>query len=132
MQNHFTDGIKNKKIPSSINYGLSDSHKKLTDSSGLSNQILFNGITPNQLVELLRPMINEEVLRVFSEQEEKLISPAETCKLFQPAITKATLTAWTEKGWLEDHRIGGRVYYLRSEILASTLVLGKYKSIYKG
>jgi len=94
----------------------------------ISNQILLSGISPNQLVELLRPMIREEVRQVMAEQEEKLISPAEACKLFKPAITKATLTSWTEKGWLQLHRIGGRNYYLQSEILASTLKLGRYRS----
>jgi hypothetical protein len=77
-----------------------------------------------------RPMIREEVRLVFSEQEERLLSPAETCKLFVPTITKATLTSWTEKGWLQEHRIGGRVFYLKSEVLASTLKLGKYKSVF--
>lgn len=95
----------------------------------ISNQILLSGISSNQLVELLRPMIREEVRLVMAEQEEKLISPAEACKLFKPAITKATLASWTEKGWLQEHRIGGRVYYLQSEILASTLKLGKYRGL---
>jgi len=74
-------------------------------------------------------MIREEVRLLISEQEEKLISPAEACKLFKPAITKATLASWTEKGWLQEHRIGGRVFYLQSEILASTSKLGKYRSL---
>ena len=63
------------------------------------------------------------------EQEEKLISPAEACKIFKPTITKATLALWSEKGWLQEHRIGGRVFYLQSEILASALKLGKYRSL---
>lgn len=95
----------------------------------ISNQILLSGISPSQLVDLLRPMIREEVRLLISEQEEKLISPAEACKLFKPAITKATLASWTEKGWLQEHRIGGRVFYLQSEILASTSKLGKYRSL---
>jgi hypothetical protein len=100
------------------------------DTASFTSQILLNGISAEQLVESLRPMIREELRLVFSEQEERLLSPAETCKLFIPAITKATLTAWTEKGWLQEHRIGGRVFYLKSEVLASTLKLGKYKSDY--
>jgi len=110
--------------------GLADSPQKITDTAGTATQILLNGISAEQLVELLRPMIREEVRLVFSEQEERLLSPAETCKLFVPTITKATLTSWTEKGWLQEHRIGGRVFYLKSEVLASTLKLGKYKSVF--
>jgi len=95
----------------------------------IANQILLSGISPSQLVELLRPMIREEVRLVMAEQEEKLLSPAETCKLFKPAITKATLTSWTDQGWLQMHKIGGRNFYLQSEVLASTLKLGRYKSL---
>jgi len=130
MQNLWSDGIKNDSIPSRLYRGLTDTIKKGNDSGGFTNQILLNGISAEQLIESLRPMIREEVRLVFSEQEERLLSPAETCKLFIPTITKATLTAWTEKGWLQEHRIGGRVFYLKSEVLASTLKLGKYKNVY--
>ena len=130
MQNLLRGGIKNESIPSSLYRDFTDSTKKVNDAASFTNQILLNGITIDQLVESLRLMIREEVRLVFSEQEERLLSPAETCKLFIPAITKATLTSWKEKGWLQDHRIGGRVFYLKSEVLASTLTLGKYKNAY--
>jgi hypothetical protein len=130
MQNLLRGGIKKQRIPSSLYNGFTDSTKKVNDAAGFTNQILLNGISAEQLIESLRPMIREEVRLVFSEQEEQLLSPAETCKLFIPAITKATLTSWTEKGWLQDHRIGGRVFYLKSEVMASTLTLGKYKNVY--
>ena len=130
MQNLLRGGIKKQRIPSSLYNGFTDSTKKVNDAAGFTNQILLNGISAEQLIESLRPMIREEVRLVFSEQEERLLSPAETCKLFIPAITKATLTSWTEKGWLQDHRIGGRVFYLKSEVMASTLTLGKYKNVY--
>ncbi len=130
MQNLLRGGNKNESIPSSLYRGIIDSTKKVNDAAGFTNQILLNGITIDQLVESLRPMIREEVRLVFIEQEERLLSPAETCKLFIPAITKATLTSWTEKGWLQDHRIGSRVFYLKSEVLASKLTLGKYKNVY--
>ena len=130
MQNLLRGGIKKQRIPSSLYNGFTDSTKKVNDAAGFTNQILLNGISAEQLIESLRPMIREEVRLVFSEQEERLLSPAETCKLFIPAITKATLTSWTEKGWLQDHRIGGRVFYLKSKVMASTLTLGKYKNVY--
>jgi len=130
MQNLLRGGIKKQRIPSSLYNGFTDSTKKVNDAAGFTNQILLNGISAEQLIESLRPMIREEVRLVFSEQEERLLSPAETCKLFIPAITKATLTSWTDKGWLQEHRIGGRVFYLKSEVLASTLTLGKYKNGY--
>jgi len=94
-----------------------------------ATQILLNGLSPDQLIELLRPMIKEEMHRVISEQEERLLSPAEACKLFMPVITKATLASWTKQGFLQEHRIGGRVFYLQSEILASSKKLSKYKGL---
>jgi hypothetical protein len=129
MQSLLRSGIKKENIPSNI-YGAGiDNSNKVNETGILANQILLSGISPSQFVEILRPMIREEVRLVMAEQEEKLISPAEACKLFKPAITKATLASWTEKGWLQEHRIGGRVFYLQSEILASTLKLGKYRSL---
>lgn len=117
-------------MPSDMFRDLSNNPKNVNDSACVANQILLNGITPNQLIELFRPMIREEVRLGLSEQEERLISPAEACRVFKPAITKATLTSWTKQGFLQEHRIGGRVYYRQSEMLASTLILGKYKSNY--
>lgn len=94
------------------------------------NQILLSGITPEQLVEMLRPMVREEIKQVIASQEEKLLSPAETCKLFVPPITKATLSSWTAKGVVDVIPMGGRLFYKLSEILEKTKKLGKYKSIY--
>ena len=129
MQKKINGGINNESLPPRMFSGL-PGNKKVNDVGAFANQILLNGITAEQLVDLFRPMIREEVQIVISQQEEKLISPAEACKLFKPAITKATLTSWTKQGFLQEHRIGGRVFYRQSEILASTITLGKYKSIY--
>jgi hypothetical protein len=59
--------------------------------------------------------------------QEKLLSPAETCKLFQPAITKPTLAKWTKEGRLQEYRMNGRVFYKYSEVLQSLTTLKKYK-----
>ena len=92
MRNFLNDGIKNENIPLNMYKGLTKMPDKVNNAEIVSNQILLSGISAKQLVDLLRPMVREEVRLVFSEQEEKLLSPAETCKLFIPAITKATLT----------------------------------------
>lgn len=94
----------------------------------IGNQILLNGISSEQLVELLRPMIQEEVSKIMQSREEKLISPAKACELFNPKISKTTLKNWTDKGYLNEHRIGGRVYYYESEIFNSCHSLKKYKN----
>ncbi len=94
----------------------------------LSNQIILSGITPADLIELFRPMIQAELHQIKDNKEERLISPAEVCKLFNPSISKPTLKAWTAKGLLQDHRLGGRVFYKQSEILNSLQTLKKYKA----
>ena len=93
-------------------------------------QIILNGVTLDQLVEVFRPMIKEEIDKIKSKDEERLISPSETCKLFVPTITKATLTSWTNQGLLDQYRIGGRVYYKKSEILEKTKKLCKYRNVF--
>jgi hypothetical protein len=94
-------------------------------------QILLNGVTIDQLVEVFRPMIKEEIWTLRAKDQEQLISPAETCKVFNPSITKATLSSWTKQGLLNEYRIGGRVFYKKSEVLESSKKIIKYKSIYE-
>ena len=60
-------------------------------------------------------------------QEERLLSAAEACKVFVPAISRLTLIRWTKADYLKEHRIGGRVYYKQSEIIESAKHLVKYK-----
>jgi hypothetical protein len=93
-------------------------------------QIILNGVTLDQLVEVFRPMIKEEIDKIKSKDEERLISPSETCKLFVPTITKATLTSWTNQGLLDQYRIGGRVYYKKSEVVEKTKKLCKYRNVH--
>lgn len=88
-------------------------------------------IDSKDLVEILRPMIREELSSIMQEKDDKLISPASACDLFEPRITKATLASWTKKGWLQDYRKGGRVFYKKSEILTEAKRLKKYKTIYE-
>lgn len=94
----------------------------------MQSNLIVQGISIAELVELFRPMIQSEVKQLKDDQPEKLLSPAETCKMFQPTISKVTLTSWTNKGLLQDHRMGGRVFYKQSEILASLTTLKKYKN----
>jgi hypothetical protein len=60
------------------------------------------------------------------ELQEKLLSPAETCKLFRPNISKVTLDSWAKAGRIKNQRIGGRIFYKQSEIMQSRNSLKKY------
>lgn len=82
-----------------------------------------------ELIKQIREVIKEEVQ---VEQQKnvaaQLLSPAETCKIFSPAISKVTLQAWTAAGHLTRYEIGGRVYYRYSEVIEAAKNLKKYKT----
>ena len=94
----------------------------------LQNQLILSQIPVNEILEGLRQIVREEIK---SEKQaglqEKLLSPSETCKLFQPNISKVTLANWSEQGLLKKHSLGGRIFYKYSEILESLKTLKKYK-----
>ena len=96
-----------------------------------SNQIILSGITAAELVEIFRPMVQQEILKIKGEQEERLLSPADVCQMFQPAISKVTLKAWSDLGKLNEHKIGRRVFYKQSEILEAATRLKKYQPTHK-
>lgn len=62
-----------------------------------------------------------------SDLEEKLLSPAEVCKLPQPSISRVTLDKWTKDGKLKEHRIGARIYYKYSDVMESLQTIKKYR-----
>ena len=97
-----------------------------------NSQLILSGLTTSEfmqgMAEQMRAIIKEEMKAAGSAQEERLLSPAETCKLFNPPISKVTLSAWTRSGSLQDHRIGSRVFYKQSEIMESLKTLKKYKA----
>lgn len=89
-------------------------------------QIILNTVTPEEMAEMIKPMIMDAIREVLQEKEEKFLSPAEVCKKFEPAISKTTLASWTKQGLLTEYRIGGRVFYKMSEVFKSLKSLKKY------
>lgn len=94
----------------------------------IGGQIILNTISADQLADIIKPLIVEAIREVLQEKEEKLLSPAEVCKKFEPAISKTTLALWTRQGLLTDYRIGGRVFYKMSEVFDKARTIGKYSS----
>jgi hypothetical protein len=89
-------------------------------------QIILNTISPEEMADMIKPMIIEAIREVLQEKEEKFLSPAEVCKKFVPAISKTTLASWTKQGLLTEHRIGGRVYYKMSEVVNGRKTISRY------
>lgn len=88
---------------------------------------MFCPVSLDQLKNLLRDVVREEIKSdTQNSLSEKLLSPAEVCKMFQPAISKPTLSKWTDAGHLIMYRIGGRTYYKYSEVMEAAKTLKKY------
>ena len=80
------------------------------------------------LIYQIRLAVKEEMRATGNGQDsEKLISPAEACKLFEPAISKVTLAKWTNEGLIPMQKIGGRVFYKQSDIIEAGTKLKRYK-----
>ena len=90
------------------------------------SQIILNTISPEEMIEIIKPLIVDAIREVLQEKDEKLLSPTEVCKLFVPAISKTTLASWTKQGYLTEYRIGGRVFYKMSEVFKKAKVLCRY------
>lgn len=89
--------------------------------------VILSSIPLNELEGKLRDIVKEELkIHLPQENEEKLISPEETRKIFVPPISKVTLINWTKASKLNSYRIGGRVYYKRSEVINASTSLQKY------
>ena len=82
----------------------------------------------SRLESKLQVIIQNELAKIEKNNSlDKLLSPEETRKMFNPAISKVTLHTWAEQGKLKKHRIGARVYYKYSEVMDSLVHLKKYQ-----
>jgi hypothetical protein len=90
--------------------------------------ILLTPVPLPTLIEQIRAVVRAEITAEKNKSEvEKLLSPAETCLLFSPKISKVTLAKWTADGRLKRYDIGGRVYYRQGEVLSAAKEFKKFK-----
>ena len=61
------------------------------------------------------------------ENEDKLLSIAETCALFQPKISRPTLYSYEQQGLLQRRMIGFKVCFSKNEVLAAVRSIKRYK-----
>jgi len=88
-------------------------------------KIQFIEFTPEQLRELITNAILELIQSKNLGPEtapndglRDLNTPKKTAEYF--GVTKPCLHSWNEKGIINSHKIGGRVYYKRADILELT------------
>jgi hypothetical protein len=85
-------------------------------------------ISVEELLPALEALIERKVeSSLRRDLQEKLLSIGETCKLFQPAITRPTLEKLTREGVLQKHYIGDKPVYKYSEVIQAVRTYEKYK-----
>jgi len=92
------------------------------------DNFLLSPIKLEDLANTIESIVNKAInQKQENDLAERLLSPEETCKLFHPQISKVTLHNWERQGRLQKYRMGGRVFYKYSEILAGMDSLVRYK-----
>ena len=81
--------------------------------------IQFINTTPDSLAKMIAEEVKNQFIHLKKEGDNsisnELLTVEETCNLLQ--INKSTLWHWNKKGKVKMHAIGGRRYYLKSELL---------------
>jgi hypothetical protein len=91
----------------------------------MEKSILLHCISPNELKQIIKEVIREELLEVRKQLEERnsevLLSRQETCDYLK--IDSSTLWSWTKKGKIDCYGIGNRRYYKKDDLLKSLVHL---------
>lgn len=90
-------------------------------------QILFTGITVNDLLLQIEQIIEAKISA--RPQQENIqsgyLSRKEVIDLLR--ITSPTLHAWTKQGFLKSYKMGARVLYKESEVVATLEKVPSFK-----
>lgn len=87
----------------------------------MENSIILHNLSPLDLEEIIKQAVKAQ-LQEFSKNNiidnpNELLTRAEACSLLK--INMTTLWNWTKKQKIISYGIGNRVYYKKSELLAS-------------
>ena len=82
-------------------------------------QLQFIGVQPKSFIEEIAMRVNEIYKATAPEPQpkEKLLTRKETAEYL--GISLVTLHTWSKNGTLKAYRIGNKVRYKESEVLAS-------------
>jgi hypothetical protein len=92
-----------------------------------TEEVHFQNINVLEFLAQIRTVHREEYERSQFMADDKLLSPAVAAKLFEPAISTQTLTNWVKEGLIPQRSLGGKVLYLKSDILEASKKLKKYE-----
>ena len=85
----------------------------------MNNQTIFTCIPIEDFTDLISSAIRRELSLFLKASEkpkdEELIKIEAVCKMLN--VSKVTVWTWKKTGKIPFYRLGGRIYYKRSEIL---------------
>ena len=97
----------------------------------MEKSILLHCISPEELRQIIKEVIREELLEVGKQLEEKdsevLMSRQETFEFLK--INTSTLWRWTKNGKIDSYGIGNRRYYKKADVLNSLVLLKVKKGL---
>lgn len=77
---------------------------------------VFISIRIEELQSFISQAVQEGLSKIVDQQRyEPLIKADEAAEVLK--VSKPTLAAWRDKGYIPCHRINSRVYYKRSELM---------------
>ena len=81
-----------------------------------SSQVHIYQITPDELTQLISEAVDSrlEAFTPIQDEKEELLTVEETLQFLK--CSKQALWNWRKNGVLPSHRLGNRVYYLKSDI----------------
>ncbi len=90
--------------------------------------IYLNGITLETITDKIRDIVKTELAaHKDNAKDETYLSPKEVCNLFNPPVSKPTIDKWARLGKLNKTKLGGRVFYLKSEVITAMEVIKRYE-----
>lgn len=93
----------------------------------MENNIVLTPVPLEALINSIREMIREELKANLQNKDvDKLITGNEVRSMFHPAISRPTLARYVSKGLLQEHRIGGRIFYKRGAVMEAVSKIKRF------
>ena len=91
-------------------------------------ELILSPIPIDVLMGQIQQVVRAEIESCTKQQMgEKLLSTKEACKLFEPAITPATLYNWCNSGYVARQFINNRFYYKYTDVMNAAKTLKRYR-----
>ena len=91
------------------------------------SRIILYGITEDQLFDRLDFLLQKRIGEAIANHvQEKWLSVDEARKIWQPAISRNTLTKWSALYSFKAERFGGTIKYLFSDLLKQSKIIKQY------